>query len=94
MSLSLVFQSKGKLLNTAQRATSYTTPRSMTTFSHMSNNDPKVMEEEKKKQEKEGHKEWSEKLASESEAAVKADQDNEKSVKDLQEETKEKLKKE
>ncbi|KAI9496707.1 hypothetical protein BDB00DRAFT_869286 [Zychaea mexicana] len=59
----------------------------------MSNNDPKVIEEEKEKNHKSGHKEWNEKLASESEAAVKADQDNDpKSVKDLQEETKKKLK--
>ncbi|KAG2216994.1 hypothetical protein INT45_003032 [Circinella minor] len=99
MSLNLIFQSKNRLLTTTQRIITTTTniqkSRSMTSFSHMSNNDPEVLHKEKEKQKKTGHKEWNEKLASESEAAVKADQDKTpKSVKELQEETKKKLKEE
>ena len=72
MSLSLVFQSKGRLLTTAQRAiiTTTNTQRTMSSFSHMSNNDPDVLSKEKEKQKKTNNREWNEKLASESEAAV------------------------
>ncbi|ORY99870.1 hypothetical protein BCR43DRAFT_467917 [Syncephalastrum racemosum] len=65
--------------------------RYLSAFSHMSDNDPRTMEREKKKQEKKGHSEWNEELASQSEAAVKADQSADRPVKDLQEETKQRL---
>lgn len=70
-----------------------TTKRTMTAFSHMSDNDPAVIEKEKKKSLGKKNKEWSEKLASHSEAAVKADRDYDKPVKHLQNETIEELKK-
>ena len=73
MSLSLVFQSKGRLLTTAQRAiitTTNTQRRTMSSFSHMSDNDPDVLSKEKEKQKKTENREWNEKLASDSEAAV------------------------
>ncbi|KAI8136896.1 hypothetical protein BJV82DRAFT_637677 [Fennellomyces sp. T-0311] len=66
--------------------------RFMSSTSHMHDNDPKVIQEEQEKQKKKGNSEWNEKLASSSEAAVKADQEHDRPVKDLQEETKQKLK--
>lgn len=48
-----------------------TTRRTMTAFSHMSDNDPETLEKEKHKElNKKDNKEWNEKLASHSEAAV------------------------
>lgn len=47
-----------------------TTKRTMTAFSHMSDNDPEVLEKEKQKNLNSDDKEWNEKLASHSEAAV------------------------
>jgi hypothetical protein len=47
-----------------------TTRRTMTAFSHMSDNDPEVLEKEKHKEFNKKDKEWNEKLASHSEAAV------------------------
>jgi hypothetical protein len=47
-----------------------TTKRTMTAFSHMSDNDPEVLEKEKQKTLSKEGKEWNEKLASHSEAAV------------------------
>ncbi|KAG2234266.1 hypothetical protein BDF21DRAFT_415520 [Thamnidium elegans] len=64
-----------------------TAKRSMSAFSHMSDNDPNVLEKEKKKSLNSKDKEWNEKLASHSEAAVKADKEHDKPVKNLQEET-------
>lgn len=47
------------------------TTRSMSAFSHMSDNDPEVLEKEKHKElNKRDNKEWNEKLASHSEAVV------------------------
>ncbi|KAI8327487.1 hypothetical protein EDC96DRAFT_90477 [Choanephora cucurbitarum] len=70
-----------------------TTTRSMTAFSHMSDNDPEVIEKEKQKNLSKKDKEWNEKLASHSEASVKADKEHEKPIKNLQSETVEQLKK-
>lgn len=42
----------------------------MSAYSHMSDNDPEVLEKEKKKSLSKKDKEWNEKLASQSEAAV------------------------
>lgn len=71
-----------------------TTVRNMSAFSHMSDNDPKVLEESKKKQlEREKEKKWEEKLASLSEAAVKADQSEDKPLDRLQKDSIEELKK-
>lgn len=64
-----------------------TAKRSMTAFSHMSDNDPEVLEKEKQKNLNSKDKEWNEKLASHSEAAVKADKEHDKPVKHLQDET-------
>lgn len=47
-----------------------TTARSMSNFSHMSDNDPEVLEKEKRKSLNKKDKEWNEKLASQSEADV------------------------
>lgn len=47
-----------------------TTTRTMSAFSHMSDNDPEVLEKEKHKELSKKDKEWNEKLASHSEAAV------------------------
>jgi hypothetical protein len=46
------------------------TVRAMSAFSHMSDNDPEVLEKEKHKELNKKDKEWNEKLASHSEAAV------------------------
>ena len=70
-----------------------TTKRTMTAFSHMSDNDPEVLEKEKNKNLQEDNKEWNEKLASHSEAAVKADKEFDKPVEHLQQETIEHLEK-
>ncbi|KAI8087047.1 uncharacterized protein B0P05DRAFT_569950 [Gilbertella persicaria] len=71
-----------------------TTTRSMSAFSHMSDNDPEVLQKEKEKNlSKKDRKEWNEKLASHSEAAVKADKEREKPIEHLQSETLEDLKK-
>jgi hypothetical protein len=61
----------------------------------MSDNDPQILEEAKKKQleARENEKKWDEKLASQSEAAVKADQSEDKPLDRLQKETIEELKK-
>lgn len=57
------------LLSTS--ATNTTAVRTMSAFSHMSDNDPEVLEKEKHKElSKKEKKEWNEKLASHSEAAV------------------------
>ncbi|KAI9304154.1 hypothetical protein BJ944DRAFT_231539 [Cunninghamella echinulata] len=61
--------------------------RMMSGFSQMSDNDPKVLEKGKKATLKKNTKEWKEELASHSEAIVKADQQNDKSIEDLKEET-------
>ncbi|KAI8073356.1 hypothetical protein BC940DRAFT_291142 [Gongronella butleri] len=50
--------------------------RSMSAFSQMSDSDPKVLQEEKEKLLKQRDKFWNEKLATQSEASVKADKDN------------------
>lgn len=50
--------------------TNTTTVRTMSAFSHMSDNDPEVLEKEKHKELGKKDKEWNEKLASHSEAAV------------------------
>jgi hypothetical protein len=47
-----------------------TAVRNMSAFSHMSDNDPEVLEKEKHKSLNKKIKEWNEKLASQSEAAV------------------------
>jgi hypothetical protein len=47
-----------------------TSRRTMSAFSNMADNDPEVLEKEKQKSLKKEKKEWSEKLASHSEAAV------------------------
>lgn len=64
-----------------------TTRRTMTAFSHMSDNDPAILEKEKNKSLGKKDKEWNENLASHSEAAVKADKSHDKPVKHLQDET-------
>lgn len=56
------------LLSTS--VTNTTTVRTMTAFSHMSDNDPEVLEKEKRKELSKKDREWNEKLASHSEAAV------------------------
>ncbi|KAG1441413.1 hypothetical protein G6F56_011494 [Rhizopus delemar] len=58
--------------------------RCMSAYSHMSDNDPKVLEKEKEKHLKSKNKEWNEKLASASEASVKADKEADIPIKDLQ----------
>ncbi|KAI9483282.1 MAG: hypothetical protein EXX96DRAFT_557567 [Benjaminiella poitrasii] len=64
------------------------TTRAMSAFSHMSDNDPEVLEKEKQKNlSKKENKEWNEKLASHSEAAVKADKEQDKPIDLLQNET-------
>ncbi|KAL1933997.1 hypothetical protein VTP01DRAFT_6179 [Rhizomucor pusillus] len=68
--------------------------RRMSAFSHMSDNDPEVLEKEKQKMLRQSEKDWNEKLGSESEAAIKADQTQDKPFKELQEETKHKLEEE
>lgn len=47
------------------------TSRSMSAYSHMSDNDPEVLEKEKHRQQQTRNKQWNEKLASTSEANVK-----------------------
>lgn len=86
-------------LQTARSALSKVAPttsykvRTMSAFSHMSDNDPNVLEKEKQKHLKEEkEKKWNEKLASHSEAAVKADQSEDKPLKSLQEESVSELK--
>ncbi|CAO3622693.1 unnamed protein product [Cunninghamella echinulata] len=61
--------------------------RMMSGFSQMSDNDPKVLEKGKKATLKKSTKEWNEELASHSEAIVKADQQNDKPIEQLKEET-------
>lgn len=56
------------LLSTS--VTNTTAVRTMTAFSHMSDNDPEVLEKEKRKELSKKDREWNEKLASHSEAAV------------------------
>ncbi|KAI8637229.1 hypothetical protein BD408DRAFT_61834 [Parasitella parasitica] len=73
------------LLSTS--VTNSTTTRAMSAFSHMSDNDPEVLEKEKQKELKKRDKEWNEKLASHSEAAVKADKEHDKPFQHLQNET-------
>lgn len=70
-----------------------TTKRTMTAFSHMSDNDPEVLEKEKHKNLNSKDKEWNEKLASHSEAAVKADKEFDKPLEHMQDETIEHLEK-
>ncbi|KAI8981453.1 hypothetical protein BDB01DRAFT_794145 [Pilobolus umbonatus] len=80
-------------INTLKALSAQSSRRAMSSFSHMSDNDPEVLEKEKQKNLKTDKKEWNEKLASHSEAAVKADkQHNDKSIKDLQSETVDTLK--
>ncbi|KAL1933260.1 hypothetical protein VTP01DRAFT_7350 [Rhizomucor pusillus] len=67
------------------------TSRSMSAYSHMSDNDPEVLEKEKHRQQQTRNKQWNEKLASTSEANVKADQDADRPLEELQKETKEAL---
>ncbi|KAI8991851.1 hypothetical protein BDF20DRAFT_846821 [Mycotypha africana] len=65
-----------------------TPKRYMSAYSHMSDNDPEVLEKEKQKNlSKKEKKEWNEKLASHSEAVVKADKAEDKPIKDLQQES-------
>ncbi|KAI7907963.1 uncharacterized protein BX663DRAFT_492571 [Cokeromyces recurvatus] len=80
---------------TSLTSTSVTqTSRTMTAFSHMSDNNPEVLEKEKEKSlKKKENKEWNEKLASHSEAAVKADKEQDKPISTLQNETIEELEK-
>ncbi|CEP11534.1 hypothetical protein [Parasitella parasitica] len=73
------------LLSTS--VTNTTTTRAMSAFSHMSDNDPEVLEKEKQKELKKKNKEWNEKLASHSEAAVKADKEHNKPIHHMQDET-------
>ncbi|KAL9538916.1 hypothetical protein MBANPS3_010591 [Mucor bainieri] len=73
------------LVNTS--ITNTTTVRTMSAFSHMSDNDPEVLEKEKHKELSKKDKEWNEKLASHSEAAVKADKEHDKPIQHLQDET-------
>ncbi|CAO3646470.1 unnamed protein product [Cunninghamella blakesleeana] len=61
--------------------------RMMSGFSQMSDNDPIILEEEKKVSLKRKTKHWNEKLASHSEAIVKADQEKERSFEELKDET-------
>ncbi|KAI8887041.1 hypothetical protein K501DRAFT_330820 [Backusella circina FSU 941] len=65
------------------------TRRAMSAFSSMSDNDPEVIQKEKEKSMKKKEKEWSEKLASHSEAAVKADKEMDKPIEYLKKETEE-----
>ncbi|GAB5593733.1 hypothetical protein Unana1_08633 [Umbelopsis nana] len=75
-------------------ATTTTQVRALTAFSNMSDNNPKVLEEEKKKHlEKPVERQWDEKLATHSEADVKADQSEDKPINRLQQESVEDLKK-
>ncbi|KAI9277990.1 hypothetical protein BC943DRAFT_364073 [Umbelopsis sp. AD052] len=67
--------------------------RMMSAFSHMSDNDPEVLEKEKKEHLEKKDKNWNEKLASFSEASVKADQSEDKPVDVMQKESAEELKK-
>ncbi|ORY98462.1 hypothetical protein BCR43DRAFT_470681 [Syncephalastrum racemosum] len=72
---------------------STTQSRGMSAFSSMSDNDPHTIAVEKEKHLKEeASVRWNEKLASHSEAAVKADQSQEKPIKILQEESSHELK--
>ncbi|KAF7729337.1 hypothetical protein EC973_004593 [Apophysomyces ossiformis] len=68
--------------------------RCMSQYSHMSDNDPEVLEREKQKSLRAQDKQWNEKLASHSEAAVKADSEDDVPFDKLQRESAEKLKKE
>ncbi|KAH8553115.1 hypothetical protein BGW37DRAFT_282944 [Umbelopsis sp. PMI_123] len=68
--------------------------RAMTAFSNMSDNDPKILEEEKLKILKAKDRKWNEKLASASEAAVKADHLEDVPLDRLQKESIEEIKKE
>ncbi|ORZ19754.1 hypothetical protein BCR42DRAFT_435598 [Absidia repens] len=69
--------------------------RTMSAFSQMSDNDPEVLEREKNKQvNNKEKKDWQEKLATHSEAAIKADKNFEKSTKELQDESVDSLKNE
>ncbi|CAO3596684.1 unnamed protein product [Absidia cylindrospora] len=65
----------------------FSTRRTMSAFSQMSDNDPEVLEREKNKQASKKDKDWQEKLATHSEAAIKADKYFEKSTKELQDES-------
>jgi hypothetical protein len=66
----LRLQTARSAVNKVVPSTTYTV-RTMTAFSQMSDNDPKVLEKEKQKHlQKEKEKKWNEKLASQSEAAV------------------------
>ncbi|OAD74713.1 hypothetical protein PHYBLDRAFT_144083 [Phycomyces blakesleeanus NRRL 1555(-)] len=76
----------------AVRVSRIVSQQSMRATSHMSDNDPKILEEEKNKTLNSKNKEWNEKLASVSEAAIKAEHSPDKPVKELQEETKKQLK--
>ncbi|KAI8376114.1 uncharacterized protein BYT42DRAFT_573461 [Radiomyces spectabilis] len=87
-----------QLLSTIARAR-FTSPstavvgrRSMSAYSHMSDNDPVVLEREKRKQQNVSQREWNEKLASQSEAAVKADQQEDEDLQSLQQKSAEHLK--
>ncbi|KAI8583875.1 hypothetical protein K450DRAFT_220368 [Umbelopsis ramanniana AG] len=67
--------------------------RMMSAFSHMSDNDPEVLEKEKKEHLEKEEKKWNEKLASFSEASVKADQSEDKPIDVLQKESSAEMKK-
>ncbi|CAM0143194.1 hypothetical protein VKS41_008651 [Umbelopsis sp. WA50703] len=88
----LRLQTARSAVNKVVPSTTYTV-RTMTAFSQMSDNDPKVLEKEKQKHlQKEKEKKWNEKLASQSEAAVKADKSEDKPLKTLQEDSIKELK--
>ncbi|KAI9258484.1 hypothetical protein BY458DRAFT_518011 [Sporodiniella umbellata] len=59
--------------------------RFMSAYSNMSDNNPEILEKEKQKHLNSENKEWSEKLASTSEASVKADKEDDVSIKELEE---------
>ncbi|CEG77731.1 hypothetical protein CU097_003066 [Rhizopus azygosporus] len=61
--------------------------RCMSAFSHMSDNDPETLEREKQKHLSKKEKEWNEKLASTSEANVKADKEQDIPIQELQNKT-------
>ncbi|KAG0187806.1 hypothetical protein DFQ28_005815 [Apophysomyces sp. BC1034] len=65
----------------------------MSQFSNMSDNDPEVLDREKQKIIQAKEKKWSERLASHSEAAIKADNEEDVPIDRLQRESAEKLKK-
>ncbi|KAG0743533.1 hypothetical protein G6F57_006249 [Rhizopus arrhizus] len=76
------------IITNRKTASNMANQRFMSAYSHMSDNDPEVLEKEKKRHlSAKEKKEWNEKLASTSEANVKADKEADIPIKDLQNKT-------